>query len=73
MKTTSECMRRKVAGFLWVLSLKIQINLLRWIGTATCPLDNSCHFLLTEYGLCFCSDLTHVTGQIHAASMWTSM
>lgn len=59
---TSVCVRT-VAG-LCVLSLKIRIHLLSGQGQLL-SLRRLCHFPLTGYGLCFCSDLTHVTGQIH--------
>lgn len=45
-------------------SLKLQIHLLSGQGQLL-SLRQLCHFLLTGYGLCFCSDLTHVTRQIH--------
>lgn len=42
MKTHLRMHEEKSRRSLWVLSLKIQINLLRWTGTASCPLrDNS--------------------------------
>lgn len=69
-KHTSICMRRIVAGLSSVLSLKIRIHLLSGQGQLL-SLRQLYHFLLTGYGLCFCSDLHHVTGQIHPANLWT--
>lgn len=60
-------MHEEISRRAQVFSLKIQIHLLSGQGQLL-PRRQLCHFLLTGYGLCFCGDLNHMTGQIRPAS-----